>query len=230
MIHKRIMGGIENYFNPTMGQGQFQNQLIGKGTNVGQLLGQRRHMYEGLAQGNVPQGMRQNILNMGTDLSAQDAFNTQGLLGMGGMQGSNLGSMLDRVSSSGRGNEAINQIANLSPSMMEMGLQGLGDVQRTYQGAQKAGLEYGLSNMAQRGANRRGVAGSMLGFAMNRFFPGMGGNTGGGQGGGQGQFPTPTVPYNPPPGANQFGNTSFRLGQSAPQFQLSYDPYDPSGG
>ena len=205
------MGGIENFFNPTMGQGQFQQQLIGKDTNAGQLLGQRRHMYEDLAGGQVPAHMRNNIMGAAGDTSAMDAFNTQGMIGMGGMQGSGIGAMLNRVSSSGRGNEAIKQMANLTPSLMQMGLQGLGDVQQTYQGAQKAGLEYQLGNMAQKGANRRGFAGTMLGLGMN--FLGMPSPGGGGQ---QGSG-VPPMQYQSPP--VQQGYSSFSLGP--PDFQLS---------
>ena len=175
-----LFGGASSAFaagqQPHFGQqttgAQMRNQLLGgenwqsDPTSVGMMQNQSRDYYQNLMQGNVPQAMRQNIMGAGQDLAAQDAMSTQRLLAQaGGAGGGGLGAALGRVSSSNRGNQAMQQLGGMGQQMMQMGQQGFDRHLQDQSQLNTAGFNLDQSNLRDRNQSAFNAGQGLMGFA-----------------------------------------------------------------
>ena len=206
-IGAKVLG--QEYYNPD----QMRQQMMGTGrpNDVGSILDQQQGLYGSMMQGNVPQAMRQNIMGAGQDLAAQDAMSTQRLLAQGGgAGGGGLGAALGRVSSSNRGNQAMQQLGGMGQQMMQMGQQGMGDVLQARQGMNASEIALRRANMAEQNQSRGATAGMMGNFAMGLLGGGQQGQGGTGAQQGTGQYTSGSAGF-----GGLLGNA---LGQFIPGF------------
>ena len=168
-----IFGGVRKMFGQQqMSPDQMRQMLMGQeGTGgVGDILNQQQGLYGSMMEGKIPHSMRLNIIGAGQDLAAGDAMRTGGLLAQGGVSpGSNLGAMLGRVSSSQRGNEAINQLGKLNLDTMKMGGEGMRNVLEARQGTNASTTALARANMADTNLGNQQIGGLIGGGIANWF-------------------------------------------------------------
>ena len=174
-----IFGGVRKMFGQQqMSPDQMRQMLMGEqGTGgVGDILNQQQGLYGSMMEGKIPDSMRMNIMGAGQDLAAGDAYNTSRLLSAGGMApGSGLGAALGQVSSSQRGNEAINQLGKLNLDTMKMGGEGMRNVLQARQGTNASTTALARANMADTNLGNQQIGG-LLGGGMANL---LGGRKGG---------------------------------------------------
>jgi len=160
MSNKLYEGLQPNFMQQTSGD-QMRSSLMGEG--VEGMMDKQQDYYSNLMEGNVPHALRLNIMGAGQDLAAGDAMNTSRMLAQGGVSpGSGLGAALGQVSSSGRGNEAIKNLANLSGDMMQMGQQGYDANLQDRQQLNTQAFNLDQSNLRDRNQAMQQTGGGLL--------------------------------------------------------------------